>query len=131
MPSERARVEDADSAEGTELPLTVDLGRGQRLTVRAAAEDDVTAIGDLYRNLSLEDTYRRFFSMVKVTDGLVRGWLQRCHEGGRDLVAVVEGEGLRAEVVAEAGYVRLPNGNGEFAITVARERSSGSVGAIS
>jgi hypothetical protein len=37
-------------------------------------------------------------------------------------VAVVD-EGLPAKrLVAEAGYVRLPNGNGEFAITVARDR---------
>jgi hypothetical protein len=38
--------------------------------------------------------------------------------GGYRLVAIVSG--AREELVAEAGYALLPDGNGEFALTVAR-----------
>jgi RimJ/RimL family protein N-acetyltransferase len=102
--------------------MDVDIGRGQTLTVREAVDDDVALIGQLYRDLSIEDRHRRFFSVVKVTDGFVRRWLDRCRDGGCDLVAVVDDRSGAKRLVAEAGYVRLPDGNGELAITVARDR---------
>jgi hypothetical protein len=102
--------------------MEVDVGGGHTLTVREAADEDVTSLGDLYRMLSTEDTYRRFFSMVKVKDDFVRDWLRRCRDGGLDLVAVIDDRRPTRRLVAEVGYVRNANGNGEFAITVAQDR---------
>jgi len=66
--------------------MEIDVGKGHTLTVREATDDDVTLIGQLSRDLSTEDTYRRFFSVVKVTDNFVWDWLRRCRDGGCDLV---------------------------------------------
>jgi hypothetical protein len=101
--------------------MDVDMGGGRTLTVREANGDDVALIGQLYRDLSTEDRHRRFFSVVKVTDDFVRDWLERCRDGGCDLVAVVDDGMPTSVLVAEAGYVRLPDGNGELAITVAED----------
>jgi RimJ/RimL family protein N-acetyltransferase len=103
-------------------PIEIELSGGHLLTVREVTDDDVVGIHELYRNLSSEDSYRRFFSVVKVTEEFVRDWVDRCRESGVGLVAVVDDGAPKGGVVAEAAYVRLPNGNGEFAITVARER---------
>jgi hypothetical protein len=102
--------------------VELDVGKGQTLTVREATDDDVPLVGQLYRDLSIEDRHRRFFSMVNASDDFVRDWLHHCQDGGLDLVAVLD-DGLPTRLlVAEAGYVRLANGNGELAITVARDR---------
>ena len=116
-----ARAEDDVPSTGV-TPLDVDLGEGHVLTVRQATEDDVAGVLSLYKDLSSDDRYRRFFSMVKVTEELVRGWMDRCRDSGLGLVAVVDDGGPTSRVVAETGYVRLDDGDGEFAITVARDR---------
>jgi hypothetical protein len=103
-------------------PLEIDLQDGQVLTVRAATEADVAGIHALYRGLSAEDSHRRFFSTFRVTDAFVRTWVKRCRAGGVGLVAVVDDGAPSSRVVADAGYVLQPNGDGEFALTVAAER---------
>ena len=102
--------------------MEIEVGGGHTLTVREATDDDVTLIGQLYRNLSIEDRHRRFFSLIAATDDFVRNRLHHCRDGGCDLVAVIDDLLPTRTLVAEAGYVRLANGNGEFAITVARDR---------
>ena len=57
-----------------------------------------------------------------MTDALVRTWVERCRDGGLGLVAVVDDGEPSSRVVADAGYVLRPNGDGEFALTVAADR---------
>ena len=92
------------------------------LTVRAATKADVAGIRALYEGLSAEDSHRRFFAAIRVTDALVRTWVERCRDGGLGLVAVVDDGEASSRVVADAGYVLQPNGDGEFALTVAADR---------
>ena len=71
-------------------PVEIDLQDDHVLTVRAATEADVAGIRALYEGLSAEDSHRRFFSAIRVTNALVRTWVERCRDGGLGLVAVVD-----------------------------------------
>jgi hypothetical protein len=103
-------------------PIEIDVQDDHVLTVRAATKADVAGIRVLYEGLSAEDSHRRFFAAIRVTDSLVRRWVERCRDGGLGLVAVVDDGGPSSRVVADAGYVLQPNGDGEFALTVAADR---------
>ena len=103
-------------------PVEIALQGDHVLTVRTATEADIAGIRALYEDLSAEDSHRRFFSAITVTDALVRTWVERCRDGGLGLVAVVDDGEASRRVVADAGYVLQPNGDGEFALTVAADR---------
>jgi L-amino acid N-acyltransferase YncA len=103
-------------------PIEIDVQDDHVLTVRAATKADAAGIRALYEDLSAEDSYRRFFAAIKVTNALVRKWVERCRDDGLGLVAVVDDGDASSRVVADAGYVLQPNGNGEFALTVAADR---------
>ena len=76
-------------------PIEIDVQDDHVLTVRAATKADVAGIRALYEGLSAEDSHRRFFAAIRVTDSLVRRWVERCRDGGLGLVAVVDdGEAL-------------------------------------
>jgi RimJ/RimL family protein N-acetyltransferase len=104
-------------------PQRIESSGDHALTVRQSTEDDVPGIMLLFESLSAEDAHRRFFSLIKVTDDFVRPWVQRCRDDGLGLVIVDDGSDGR--IVAEAGYVLLPNGDADFAITVAPDRRGG------
>ena len=103
-----------------ELPVVIDLPAGGRLTVRQMAEDDIDGIDALYDGLSVEDRYRRFFSPF-VGSRFARSWFERTRDEGFALVAVVDDGGPGERLVADIGYVVLPNGDAEFGLTVARD----------
>ena len=92
---------------------SVPLPDGRTLVVRPVAPSDVPAFERLYEGLSPDDLRRRFFSVYHPsTEFLTR---VACGEGGRvGLVAAVADE-----IVAEAHYAPLDDGDAEFAITVA------------
>jgi acetate---CoA ligase (ADP-forming) len=96
---------------------TVRLPGGRTLTVRTVTKADVEGLDALFGGLSEEDRYYRFFSMSRPPRRFVEQLARAADEGGYRLVAVVSGP--RDELVAEAGYCLLPDGNGEFALTVA------------
>jgi hypothetical protein len=79
------------------------------------ATDDAPGVGALYAELGDDDRYRRFFSHFRPSEEFVAGWVDKCCRLGAGLVALT-GEGV---LVGEAGYVVQPNGDGEFAVTVA------------
>jgi hypothetical protein len=103
-------------------PIRIELSGAHELTVREMATPDVAGIRALYEGLSADDIHRRFFSTIRITDAVVARWVHRCRKHGFGLVAVLDEGEPGAEVVAEAGYVLVPDGDGEFAMTVTRER---------
>lgn len=109
----------ADHGADTEDAVlgTVRLSGGRTLTVRAVCEADVDGLDALFEGLSDEDRYYRFFGMSHPGRAFLERLARPAEEGGYRLVAVLAGAADR--LVAEAGYALLPDGNGEFAVTVA------------
>ncbi len=98
-------------------PRTVPLGHGRALTVRAMRPADVAGLERLYEELSDEDRHRRFFSAFHPGQAFLERWAGVGERGGVGLAAVVA-DGDSEELVGEVGYDLLPNGDGEFALTV-------------
>ena len=106
---------DADAVD--DVLDTVSLSDGRILTVRTVTEADVEGLDALFESLSEEDRYYRFFSLSYPGRKFLEQMTRAGDEGGYRLVAVVSGP--EDKLVAEAGYALLPDGNGEFAVTVA------------
>ncbi len=96
---------------------TVSLPDGRTLTVRAVRESDADGLEALLEALSDEDRHYRFFNLYHPARKFVEQMTRAEEEGGYRLVAVVSGP--EESLVAEAGYAILPDGDGEFALTVA------------
>jgi GNAT superfamily N-acetyltransferase len=105
------------SASASECLRTFDLPDGRTMTVRHIDPADAPGLAELYDGLSLDDRYHRFFSGSMPKD-FAEQWTHAADQGGVGLVVVANGD---EHIVAEAGYALLPNGDGELAITVARE----------
>lgn len=105
----------ADAADG--VLDTVSLSDGRTLTVRTVMETDVEGLDALFEGLSDEDRYCRFFGFSHPGREFLEQMARAEDEGGYRLVAVVSGP--EDKLVAEAGYAILPDGNGDFALTVA------------
>jgi GNAT superfamily N-acetyltransferase len=90
---------------------------GPALTVRTVTDSDVEGLDALFQGLSDDDRHHRFFSLRHPARKFLEQMTRAEDEGGYRLVAVVSGAG--DELVAEAGYAILPDGDGEFALTVA------------
>jgi len=101
------------------MPRTAALTHGRTLTVRPAGPDDVDGLLGLYVGLSDDDLHRRFFSVFTPSRRFLEDWVAMEVTGGCCLVAVVTGEGAPPETIGDAGYARLEDGTGEFAMTVA------------
>lgn len=118
-------------------PLGVALPDGRHLQVRALGADDLGRLMALYDALDDEDRRLRFFSAFPPSETFVRRWLDPAR--GCVLGAFVVpapggsaaerpggapegdrvGDDADGELVAEAGYALLANGNGELGITTA------------
>ena len=110
----------------------VGLPGGGEMVVRPVARDDVDGLVDLYRDLSDDDRYRRFFSYYDPG----RDFLERAaaveSRGGYGLVAVevppgAGGHGGRpgkegGRIVGDASYELLADGDGELGMVVAGDR---------
>ena len=106
---------DADAADGV-LDI-VTLSDSRTLTVRTVTEADVDGLDRLFEGLSEDDRYYRFFGLSHPGRKFLEQMARAEDEGGYRLVAVIAG--AENKLVAEAGYALLPDGNGEFALTVA------------
>jgi RimJ/RimL family protein N-acetyltransferase len=104
-------------SDGVEPGRTIDLGPRGRLEIRPVREDDLHRITALYDTLSPEDRHRRFFCSYRPPATWFQSLVEADAAGGRRLV-VEHVQDDRHQIVAEAGYVRLPSGNGDFAIVV-------------
>jgi hypothetical protein len=98
-------------------PVELALPGGHRLLVREMTDDDAQGVWLLYEGLNADDRYRRFFALSHPSHALAETWVRTCRTNGAGLVAVTDGE----RMIGEAGYVLVPNGNGELGVTVARE----------
>lgn len=105
----------ADAAAG----VVATWGRrdGRALTVRTVTEADADGLDALFQGLSDDDRHHRFFSLRPPARAFVEQMTRAADEGGYRLVAVASG--AEDALVAEAGYAILPDGDGEFALTVA------------
>lgn len=110
---------DAGSEDGTVPGRAVQLPDGRTLVVRPAVTSDVPALVALFERLSPEDRYRRFFSGFHPAEEFVRDLVTRAPADGRLLVVEVS-DPAGTEVVAEAEYARLADGDAELAMTVDR-----------
>ncbi len=97
---------------------TADLPDGRRLVVRRSTIDDREALTDLYRRLSPEDLFLRFFTAAAPSPTFIERWATIADQGGLLLVAFVVDPSGCTTLVAEAGYSSLPDGDGELGITV-------------
>ena len=111
-----AHAEQGADAAGGVLDI-VSLSDGRTLTVRTVTEADVDGLDALFEGLSEDDRYYRFFGLSHPGRKFLEQMARPEDEGGCRLVAVVAG--AENKLVAEAGYALLPDGNGEFALTVA------------
>jgi hypothetical protein len=93
------------------------LAGGRILRIRHAEPADALRLQGLYESLPIEDRRRRFFSGSIPRSGWLTRWIQGSDRGGACLVAEVT-EGDSSDIVAEAGYARLGDGDGELGITV-------------
>ncbi len=105
------------SAAASGVVDTVRLSGGRTLTIRAVTKADVEGLDALFEGLSDEDRYYRFFNFYHPGRKFLEQLARPEDEDGYRLVGVVSGP--QDKLVAEAGYVPLPDGNGEFALTVA------------
>jgi len=105
----------ADAAGG--VVATLSRPDGPALTVRTVTDSDVEGLDALFQGLSDDDRHHRFFSLRHPARKFLQQMTRAEDEGGYRLVAVVSG--AEDALVAEAGYAILPDGDGEFALTVA------------
>lgn len=109
-------AEPAVGGEGGVLDAVL-LSGGRSLTIRTIKTADAEGLDGLFEGLSSEDRYRRFFGFSHPRRRFLEQMTRAEEEGGHRLVAVVSGR--VDKIVAEAGYAMLPDGNGEFALTIA------------
>jgi RimJ/RimL family protein N-acetyltransferase len=107
----------AQAVADADVLVTVSLGRGRTLTVRTITKDDIDGLDKLFNELSDEDRYFRFFNFSHPGRRFIEHMTRAEEEGSYRLVAVLCGPD--PELIAEAGYALLPDGNGDFALTVA------------
>ena len=105
----------ADAAAG--VVATVGRPDGPALIVRAVTEADADGLDALFQALSEDDRHHRFFSLRPPARPFVEQMTRAAEQGGYRLVAAASGP--QDALVAEAGYAILPDGDGEFALTVA------------
>jgi L-amino acid N-acyltransferase YncA len=92
----------------------VPLPDGRTLTVRPATVADIDGLVALYDSLSVEDRRRRFFTASVPHRKLLERFVESTARDGLWLVVVTD----QGDVVADAGYNLLPNGDADFALTV-------------
>jgi ribosomal protein S18 acetylase RimI-like enzyme len=93
----------------------VELPGGAVLEVRPVRSGDVDGLARLYATLSDDDRYRRFFSWYQPPRSFFEHMVGVVERGGYGVVAV-DGDG---NVVGEANYELLPDGDGELGMVVA------------
>ena len=104
------------------LPLTIEMGSGERLLFREVRADDVSGLRELYTSLDPESTYRRFFTATPPRDPFFERLAAIADRGGCSIVVldVSDWRDGVPVIVAEADVEPLDNGNGEIAVTVAK-----------
>jgi RimJ/RimL family protein N-acetyltransferase len=98
----------------TDRVTRVTLPGGRRVTVRPATIDDVDGLELLYQSLSIDDRRRRFFTASRPPREVIEQLVAANEKDGLWMVAVSDD----GQVVGDAGYTRLTDGDAELAVTV-------------
>ena len=101
------------------VPRRVTLPGARTLSIRPLSPSDTEGLVALYADLKEDDTYLRFFSGHAPPEDFVEKMTHVAERGGFGLIAIMEEEDATNQVVGEATYDLLPNGDGELGITVA------------
>jgi acyl carrier protein len=106
----------APAADDRSIPLR----DGRHIVIRRVRRGDSPGLAALYDALDDDDRYRRFFSTYQPPPAFFDEMASVGERGGARVVAVLVGAApVRDRIIGEAGYVLLPNGDGELTITVA------------
>jgi hypothetical protein len=118
--------EDVEQEWHAQLLATADPPAGVgRVVIRPVTIDDVDQLGALYDGLDTDDRRCRFFGGRRPRREFLERMATAGDRGGGGVVAVVLDEhDNERQLVGEAGFSVLPNGNGELAITVTPDRRS-------
>ncbi len=108
-------MDDGDFSE------VIELAGGARMEVRPTTAADAERILALYETLSAGDRHRRFFGAFRPHLDWCREWADIASEGGFGVIAIVHRDGAPEEVAGEAGYAIRDDGDGDLAVTVARD----------
>jgi len=100
-------------------PHSIPVGGGRTVVVRHVASTDEAGLFQLYAGLDEDDRYLRFFCPYRPTDEFIDKLANPGAGEARVVAEFVDGSGK--QLIAEAGYSLLDNGNGEFAMVVARD----------
>jgi len=100
---------------------TISLGSHRRVVIRPVEPTDLAGLDALYEGLDLEDRHRRFFSAYHPGEPFLIRLTTAAERGAVALVAeALDDHDRSSEIVAEAGFEPLANGDAELGITVAR-----------
>ena len=99
-------------------PHSIPVGGGRTVVVRHVASTDEAGLYQLYEGLDANDRYLRFFCPYRPTDEFID---KLANPGPGEARVVAEYLDGGKQLIAEAGYSLLDNGNGEFAMVVARD----------
>jgi acyl carrier protein len=93
---------------------------GGHIAIRRVRRGDSPGLAALYDALDDDDRYLRFFSSYRPPPAYFDELASNGERGGARVVAVLVGAPpVDDRIIGEAGYVLLPNGDGEISITVA------------
>lgn len=98
----------------------IDLGERGTLMVRHAEAGDETSLASLYATLGADDLLTRFFTPGIPARQFLERWVSTASNGGLCLLAELEHDG-HSQVVAEAGFAPLSDGDVELGITIAAD----------
>jgi len=101
-------------------PRTVRLDGARTLEIREVSAADLAGLQLLYSGLDEEALCLRFFSLYRPRASFFERLTTVAARGGIGLVAIVIDSDHTQRLVAEGSVELLPNGNGEFALTVER-----------
>ncbi len=105
-------------APDDDWPRSITLPGSRTLWIRPITPGDAQGLVALYGNLDEEDVYRRFFSGHAPPEEFVEKMTHVAERGGFGLIVLIEERDGTSQIVAEATYDLLPNGDGELGITV-------------
>jgi hypothetical protein len=110
---------DGTRTEAVLAARAIPIARGRTIVVRPVRPWDEAGLTDLYDGLNTEDRYLRFFCAYRPRLEFIQ---HLANPGPREARVVAElHEPTGTRLIAEAGYSWLANGNGEFAMVVARD----------
>jgi hypothetical protein len=108
-----------ESRPVTVTPRSIPVSHGRTIVVRSVTPQDETGLAELYDGLDDGDRYLRFFCAYRPSLEFIQNLANPGRREARVVAELIEPTAKR--LVAEAGYSLLADGNGEFAMVVARE----------